>query len=156
MYAGLDVIDVAEKTAEATIVKDRELYRKYLAAIEKFAEKERVIIGGEHATRLLLAGSNDAKDHKISPLEWSSIELYGPNALTSAKKLATMLYELDPEGMGHFAVMLTKVPGNEFGVGVNTRELTKWFHFGQEQCRCSDGPCSTNPDAHSVCRQKFN
>lgn len=117
MYEGVDVISIAEATAEIVVAEDREKYKKFLAEIEKFAENERMVIGGEHATRLLL---REPLRPDIGP-----IELYTPDALRSAKKLAVALYKVGPDGLGHYTTMLTKVPGNEFAVSVNARELVK-------------------------------
>jgi len=113
-----DVISIAEGAAKSVAVKDREQYRKFLAEIEKFAEERRLVLGGEHATQLLL-GDN------VSPLEWGQIDLYSPSAVDHAKRLADALYNVDSNGLGYYTTMTTKIAGNEFIVSVNARDLAK-------------------------------
>ena len=55
MYTAIDIVSDAEAAAEAEAMKDRERYRPFLEAAERYAADNELIVGGASATARNLA-----------------------------------------------------------------------------------------------------
>jgi len=117
MYESLDAVGIAVASAEGAAQKDREKYAPFLGAGEAYAREHRMIVGGDGATRLLLGRSPGIGDYHL--------ELHSPRALADARALADKFYGLAPEGLGHYAQVVTDTPNREFTVVVDERPLVK-------------------------------
>ena len=123
MYTRLDIVKDAEDRAELVVLKDRLRYEKFIEAGERFAAKNGLIVGGPSATRLLLG---DPKDPSAIPpigLDSFQYEFFSGQAPIHARFLGDAMYELDPQGFGHYTTVLTKVAGSLLTVAVDGRDL---------------------------------
>ena len=118
MDVSTQVVSVAESLAREKAMGDREKYKKFMIKIEEFASKNGLIVGGDMATKLLL-GMN-APD-----LDSFYVELFSDRAAEYALHLVNILYDTDPSGLAHYATMVTRVPGEEFDIKIDTRDLAK-------------------------------
>lgn len=139
MYKKTSAITLAAAEWAARIAsrKDRARFDRFFAAIESFASENDMIVGGLAATRLLLAtespqtgaamddgSGRGAAPHPRGPdLDSYFYELYSAAPVDDAKALTQKLYALDPDGLGHYAAMLTRVPGKELVVSLAGRDL---------------------------------
>jgi hypothetical protein len=115
MYTHFDIIEVAKTHAKATAIKDRMQYIKFIEAGEKFAADHGLIIGGSAATRLLLGSEPDINDFQYN--------LFSDSIVTHARELSNTLYALDPQGLGHYTTVLTKIIKYLLTILVDGREL---------------------------------
>ena len=134
----------AEWAASLASRKDRARFDRFFAAIESFASENDLIVGGLAAIRLLLAaepptgalgglrppslknganGGPGAAPPRGPDLDSYFYELYSAAPVDDAKALAQRLYALDPDGLGHYAAMLTRVPGKELVISLAGRDL---------------------------------
>lgn len=135
MWESLDVVADAEARAAQTILADRQKYERFIAAAELFAglapaglvpaglkagdrtrlvnSDDDIIIGGRAATRALVG---------TGPPVYT-LELYSGRAAQHARALADIMYTLDPDGLGHYAAMVTRIAGHQFVVAVDGRDL---------------------------------
>lgn len=105
MYEALNVVENAESQAKIIIQKDRIRYEKFIEAGEQFAAKHGLIIGEVNI------GDN------------FKYEFFSDRAATHARALGEILYLLDPDGLGHYATVMTKVANHILNVSVDSREL---------------------------------
>lgn len=113
----------AERLAEGASLVDRMVYRGLMEAAERRASESGLVVCGRAATRLLLG---DPADPDLPPpvgLDSFQCEFAGGEAPRQAKALTDALWEADPEGLGHYAMMLSKVPGQLMLVLANGRTL---------------------------------
>ena len=119
MYKSIDgVAETAISVAVGpggAVTSDRRRFVPFFEAAERYISSHGLIVGGKTATLLLL-------NHPLDP-ENFFYELYSSNALDDARALTGIFYELDPEGLGHYANMVTGVPRKEFSINVNERTL---------------------------------
>jgi len=120
MYTRIDVVGDAKKRAESRAFDDRMRYQKFIEAAEHFAVKNGLIVGGESATRLLL-GPTDVPDPPT--LDSFFYGFYSNRAPSNGRALGDALYELDPDGLGHYTTVLTKVTDYLLAVAVDGRDL---------------------------------
>jgi hypothetical protein len=120
MYARLDeILEDAERRAEAAALEERQRYSPFLEAAEKYAAEEGLVVCGEAATRLLLGG----------PVRFDSfsLALLGGGAEAHAAALARAFHRLAPDGLGHYAMMrpggVGASGGGLFAVAVDGRDL---------------------------------
>lgn len=123
MYSRLDVVEDAEGRAEAAAFKDRMRYEKFIEAGEQFAAKHGLIVGGPAATRLLLGSPEDAAAPPDLGLDSFQYDLFSGQAPAHARALGAAMYQLDPQGLGHYTTVLTKVAGYLLTVAVDGRDL---------------------------------
>lgn len=116
MYAGLDAIRDAEARAEAVAFNDRMRYAAFLEEGENFIAKHGLIVGGPAATRLLLGEST-------LTLNSFRYDLFSGRVAAHARALGDTLYKLDPQGLGHYTTVLTKVADHLLIVAVDGRDL---------------------------------
>ena len=124
MYEGFDVIAAAEEEARATALKDRLRYRKFVEAAERFAAANDLIVSGGSATRLLLADGGPGSGRPRPPevgLDSFQYEFSSGQAVSGARALGDALYAVDPQGLGHYVQVLTKIAGTVFTIEVDGR-----------------------------------
>ncbi|MDE2095927.1 MAG: hypothetical protein KGL39_01620 [Patescibacteria group bacterium] len=112
-----EVVKIAEDEARATSMRDRQRYAPFLARAESIAAENDMIVGGPGATEYLLAAAPG--------LESFTLELLTANAARDAKQLAIALFEVDPDGLGHYTTMITRNPDEEYVIVVDGRELVR-------------------------------
>lgn len=115
MYTHFDILEVAKTHAKVTAIKDRMQYIKFIEAGEKFAADHGLIIGGSAATRLLLRSEPDIDDFQYN--------LFSDSIVTHARELGNILYAIDPQGLGHYTTVLTKIIKYLLTILVDGREL---------------------------------
>jgi hypothetical protein len=120
MYTAIDVVARAEDAAEERVFLDRKRYEKFMAAAEHFAAEHGLIVGGETATRLLIG---DASGPAPVRLDSFHLEFYSQRAVPHARALGDALYAVDPDGLGHYTSVQTKVADYLMAVQVDGREL---------------------------------
>lgn len=120
IYGKLDVVPIAERTAIAEALRDRELYRPFMEVIEAFIlrSKAELVVGGKSATRLLLRHPQDQP-----PLDAYSIELFSGAAYHYARQLADALYAVAPDSIGHYTRLDSYSSGAQ--ITVNGRTMVK-------------------------------
>lgn len=118
MPAGVFVLAAAEGSARVEAMKDRMRYVRFFEYIEKFAQENKAIVGGDAATRALLGETEPDIDSFF-------VELYTDRARDLARRLATGLYGIEPDGLGHYTTLLTRVPDEEFLITVDGRDVVK-------------------------------
>jgi hypothetical protein len=123
MYLQLDVVKDAEERAEATAFKDRMRYIKFIEAGEQFAAKHGLIVCGAAATRLLLGRPEDPMAPPALGLDSFQLDLFSGQAPRHALGLGDTMYLLDPEGLGHYTTVLTKIANYLLTVVVDGRDL---------------------------------
>ncbi len=117
------VIAAAEWAASLTSKRDRARFDRFFAAIESFASENEMIVGGLAAIRLLLAAEAPSTGKAAEALDSYFYELYSAAPVDDARALTQKLYALDPDGLGHYAAMLTRVPGKELVISLAGRDL---------------------------------
>jgi tetratricopeptide (TPR) repeat protein len=123
MYTRFDVVADAEGRAGAAALQDRLRYRPFLEAAEHFAAAHGLVVGGTAATRLLLGAPDDPAARPPLRLDSFQYDFYCSGVYAKAKALADALYALDPQGLGHYVSVLTKVGNYLLTVTVDGREL---------------------------------
>lgn len=119
----LPVVEPAERLAEKESLADRMVYRGLMEAAERFAAGAGLIVRGRAATRLLLGDPADTDRPPPIGLDSFQYEFFSAEAPRQAKALADALWEAEPEGLGHYATMLSKVPGQLMLVLADGRAL---------------------------------
>ena len=118
MYKTIDAVEMAIAAAESpdgAVMCDRRRYAPFFEAAEQYAHKHDMIVGGDTATRMLLGEEPGPEDYFY--------DLYSARALDDARALTKIFYDLAPEGLGHYANMMTGVPRKEFTINVDERRL---------------------------------
>ncbi|GFR90196.1 BA71V-K421R [Elysia marginata] len=105
----------AAKSPEGAVMRDRERFIPFFEAAEQYAYKHELLVGGDTATRLLLGRPPGPEDYFY--------ELYSCRALEDARALTFIFYKLAPEGLGHYANMMTCIPRKEFSINIDERPL---------------------------------
>jgi hypothetical protein len=123
MYENIDVINDAESRAISMLIQERSQYNKFFIEAEKFIHDKNIIIGGVAGNKLLTIGSETIKNSPCDLLEMYKYDLYSDKAFQFAKELADKLYDLEPDGLGQYVSVLTKIPNYMFIISVNGREL---------------------------------
>jgi hypothetical protein len=117
MYTRFDVVGDAEARAKGVALEDRRRYEAFVEAAERYAAENDLVVGGPAATRLLLESGGPAD------LDSFQYDFFSGQALARARGLGDALYALDPQGLGHYVAVLTKVPDYLFAVSVDGRDL---------------------------------
>lgn len=118
MYSAIDAANLAVEAAkgpEGEVMRDRKCFVPFFEAAERYAHDHHMVVGGNAATRLLLGDPLGPSDFFY--------ELYSDNALRDARALTEVMYELDPENLGHYAYMMTREPLKAFEILVDERPL---------------------------------
>ena len=124
MYSRLEVVEDAEHRAEAAAFKDRMCYEKFIEAGEQFAAKHGLIVCGRAATRLLLSAPEASESSPpILGLDSFQYDLFSGQAPAHARALGDAMYQLDPQGLGHYTTVITKVTDYLLTVAVDGRDL---------------------------------
>jgi len=124
MYSRLEVVEDAEHRAEAAAFKDRMCYEKFIEAGEQFAAKHGLIVCGPAATRLLLSAPEASESSPpILGLDSFQYDLFSGQAPAHARALGDAMYQLDPQGLGHYTTVITKVTDYLLTVAVDGRDL---------------------------------
>ena len=124
MYLRLAVVEDAEMRAELKAFDDRMRYKKFIEAGEQFAAKHGLIVCGDAATRLLLGGGlGDVESPPELGLDSFQYNLFSDHAVAHARALGDAMYQLDPQGLGHYTTVLTKVTDYLLTVSVDSRDL---------------------------------
>lgn len=114
MYSQIDAVEIAKTTADAEALKDRQRYVPFFSTAEQYATEHGLIIGGKSATELLL-GERPGRDS-------FRYEFYSERAGKHARGLALALCDAHPV-LAHYTEMRPRVPGFEFSIYVDGREL---------------------------------
>ena len=117
----LPVVGPAEELAEKASLADRMVYRGLIEAAERFAAGSGLVVCGRSATRLLLGGADGLPP--LVGLDSFQYDFACADAPRQAKALTDALWATDPEGLGHYAMMLSKIPGQLMLVLANGRAL---------------------------------
>lgn len=120
MYECIDVIDDAENKAEMVAFADRMRYEKFMEAGELYAATHGLIVGGDSATRLLLNETNGPPPLKLDSFQYA---MYSGHVVSHARGLGDALYRVDPQGLGHYTTVITKVADQLLAVSVDGRDL---------------------------------
>lgn len=112
------VVAVAVEFAKGEAMKDRTQYARFMECIERFAAGARLVIGGRAATQALLGAAAPDIDSFF-------FELFSDRAHEHSRKLAKALYEVDPDGLGHYTTLITRVPDGEYLITVDGRDLVR-------------------------------
>jgi hypothetical protein len=120
MYTLLPVVANAEAFAHARVIDDRARYIKFMEAAEQYTLDMNLIVCNDDATRLILKSSTDPPG---SDSKFYHYSFYSNHALKQARELANIMYSIDPDGLGHYATVLTKIPNKLMSVMVDGREL---------------------------------
>ncbi len=115
MYGKVQVVDIAERAAAQRIMQDRKRYLPFLAAAERAATADNMVVGGNTATQLLLGETLGIDDFRY--------ELFSVNPHRDARRLADALYRVEPDGLGQLTTMYTAVLDEEYSISVNERPL---------------------------------
>jgi hypothetical protein len=114
MYRHLDVVGAAEKLASAKALEDRALYRPFLSAAEEFAAETGLIVSGAAARLLLLsAPAASVTDYRY--------DFFTDRGFAHARELTDRLYQVDPDGRGHYTTLITNVPHFNWSILIDNR-----------------------------------
>jgi len=124
MYLRLAVVEDAEMRAELGAFDDRMRYKKFIEAGEHFVAKHGMIVYGDAATRLLLGGDlGGVESPPELGLDSFQYNLFSSRAVAHARALGDAMYQLDPQGLGHYTTVLTKVTDYLLTISVDSRDL---------------------------------
>jgi hypothetical protein len=123
MYSLLPVIGREEAYARGAAMTDRAHYAKFMEAAEKFAIENELVVGGAGGIRLLLGNPEDPAQPPLPDLDAFQYDFYSSGAVAAARKLGEVLYMQDPEGLGHYTTVLTKIPGVHLAIEVDGRSM---------------------------------
>lgn len=118
IYASFDAVGVAIEAAsraDGPVMQDRARYIPFFETAERYIHAHKLIISGGAANLMLLGRALGPGDFFY--------EIRTPHALGDARALVAAFYELDPDGVGHYAHMTTDIPGAEFTLVVDERPL---------------------------------
>jgi hypothetical protein len=102
------LIEQLKLKAEEIVVKtDRLPYEKFIKAGEIFAAENNLIV---------------ASTPGISSNKYQ-YEFYSDRVVKDSKKLAETIYDLDPDGLAHYTVLITKIVNSIMTISVDSREL---------------------------------
>ena len=121
MYQTIDLLPELIPEAERFVIdNDRELYRPFFTALEKWCIEENVLIGGRMGVQLLTGEPIDKDSYK-----W---ELYMESPFVMGKKLADLLYAVEsPHISSKFISLLTNIKNRELTIAINTQLLVKLY-----------------------------
>ena len=114
MYLHIGVVAAAERTALLAVQADRERYRPFLEAAERFASRAGLIVCGSSALPML-TGSAESLDYKY--------DFYSSRGFALARELADVIYDADPNGLGHYTTLTTNIPHHNWKIIVDGRPL---------------------------------
>jgi hypothetical protein len=123
MYLQLDAVGDAETRAEGAALQDRLRYRAFAEEAERFAAANGLLVGGEAATRLLLGDPADPAAPPPLGLDSFRYDFHSGRAPAHALALCDAEHALEPQGLGHYAAALTKVPGRRLAVTIDGRDM---------------------------------
>lgn len=114
MYSSdLPIIEYSENIANEVIYeKDSKLYVNFFETVEKFISENNLIVSGNTANALLC-------DLDINYNNF--YEVYSIDPFIHAKELATELFNLDPDGLGRYVYVMTKIYKKHFIISINFR-----------------------------------
>jgi len=124
MYTRIDVVSAAEKAATTTIQKDRDRFYPFFEAAERLASRESLIVCGQSAIKMLTA--SDVLQDVLQdvpqdvPLQY---DFYSTRGFMMARDLANVIYDADPEGLGHYTTLVTSIPHQHWKISVDGRPL---------------------------------
>jgi hypothetical protein len=114
MYLHIDVVAAAERTALLAVRADRERYRPFLEAAERFASRAGLIVCGSAALPMLTGGAE--------PLDYK-YDFYSSRGFALARELADVIYDADPDGLGHYTTLTTNIPHHNWKIIVDGRPM---------------------------------
>jgi hypothetical protein len=120
MYTRIDAIEDAQNRAETEAFNDRMQFAKFIEAGEHFAAQQGLIVGGAAATRLLLGDKVNPPAIRFDSFQY---DLFSAQALQHARCLGETLYRSDPDGLGHYTAVVTKVTDYFMSILVDGRPL---------------------------------
>jgi hypothetical protein len=120
MYTLIDAVGNAEEEARGAALEDRMRYAKFMQCAERFAVDNGLIASGPHATRLLLGSEKEPLPVALDSFQY---EFYSGRAVPHARALGDALYAADPQGLGHYTTVKTKIEDYRFVVEVDGRDL---------------------------------
>jgi hypothetical protein len=123
MYTRLNVVHDAEVRAAACAVADRQRYSKFMAAAEDAGGKLGLIVGGAAATKLLIGNPTDGSQPPPVEIDSYYYEFYSSNIVADARALGKIMYQLDPDGLGHYTTVITKIANYLLTIDVDGRTL---------------------------------
>ena len=115
MYKNPKILEHAEKKAIAVVNKDRNNYANFIKIAEKYAIANWLIVTGTSALKLLL---NNNENYQY--------DFFSERSHIHARKMAMLLYESDPDNLGHYVSVITKIPDVLITISVNGRDM---FNF---------------------------
>ena len=113
MDSHVDLVNIAEDMAKKTALRDRRCYVPFFEAAERFICANKLVVGGEMATLLLLGEEPGPDDFYY--------EVYSSNAFSDARALSDKLFAVGV--LGYYTYMRTEIPHKEFAISVNERVL---------------------------------
>ena len=118
MYTRFDVVGDAERRAKKiTAARDRTKYTKFaVAALKYVAASPSALVGGDVATRMLLGDA-------LEPNSIPQYLVYAENGVTIARGIADAIYAEDPDGLGHYAGVMTAIADYKFLISVDGRDI---------------------------------
>jgi len=126
MYTLLPIVANAEVIAHDRVLDDRVRYIKFMEAAEQFTLDMHLIVCNNDATRLILKSSTGSDEPDSKSYHYS---FYSSHAIKQARELANIMYRIDPDGLGHYATVLTKIPNKLIVVMIDGRELVTFIQL---------------------------
>lgn len=118
MYTKIDVIGAAEAAAAVVIRADRERYRPFFEAAERLAVRDALIVCGPAAVQMLT--SSGPAEVSIDDYHY---DFYSSRGFMMARELADVVYDADPDGLGHYTTLVTNIPHQNWKIIVDGRPL---------------------------------
>ena len=109
--ADVDFLDIASRQAVRVARADRDRFLPVLRKIDEMLASQKVadvIIGGGTATAMIRRDRITESSHTEAPLDLYDYMLYSSSPLSTASKLARLIYEVDPGDLTQFTVMLPR------------------------------------------------
>ena len=126
MYSNnLEVIENSQHRAKEIIYeKDSILYIKFFKEIEKFSSEKKMIVSGYVANILI---NNVISEEKINYNNF--YEFYSNDPLIHSRELAGILFNLDPDNLGRYVSVITKIVKKNFLIMLNSRIIVSILAF---------------------------
>ena len=118
MYQGIDAVKLAivhAEQPESMISKDRKHYSKFYEIAEKYISEHGLIIIGDIGIKLLLRQELGLRDYQY--------EMISKQSHKDANALASLLYAVDPNGLGKYIYVLPKIKDIHYEIMVDNRPL---------------------------------